>query len=66
MGIVIRNECCDCATSAYPCLGDNCSLRHCRILFCDKCKDEVQKLYIGLSGRELCDRCALKELEVIE
>lgn len=64
--IVEENRCCDCAVPAYPCLGDSCSLRHCRVLYCDNCKDEVDKLYIGLSGRELCAECTLEELEVVE
>lgn len=64
--IIEENRCCDCAAPAYPCLGDSCSLRHYRVLICDSCGDEVDKLYISVSGRELCSDCALEELEVIE
>lgn len=60
-----ENRCCNCAVPAYPCLGDSCSLRHCRVLYCDNCKDEVEKLYI-LDGDELCESCVLERLEVIE
>lgn len=60
-----ENRCCDCAVPAYPCLSDSCSLRHCRVLYCDKCKDEVDKLY-DFYGEEICKECLLKEFEVIE
>lgn len=60
-----ENRCCECAVPAYPCLGDSCSLKHCRVLYCDNCKDEVDKLYI-LDGDELCESCVLERLEVIE
>lgn len=61
-----EDRCCFCSVPAYPCLGDSCSLRHCRVLYCDNCCNEVDKLYIGVSGKELCDFCALEELEVVE
>ena len=35
--LVERNECCDCATGAYPCLGESCSRRHMPRLACDRC-----------------------------
>lgn len=60
------NECCHCAVPPYPCIGDSCPNRHVRRLFCDWCGSEEDKLYIGISGRELCGECALEELEVVE
>lgn len=60
-----ENRCCDCAVPAYPCLGDSCELRHCRVLYCDKCKDEVDRLY-KYGGEELCESCVLDRLEVAE
>lgn len=63
--IRVENDCCGCAVPAYPCLGDSCPLRHSRHLYCDKCGDEVDKLYI-IGNKELCDECALEELEVLE
>lgn len=65
MSVVEENRCCGCAVPVYPCLGDSCSLRHCRVLYCDKCKDEVDKLY-DFYGEEICEECLLKEFEVIE
>lgn len=65
MGILISNDCCDCAVPAYPCLGDSCPLRHQKHFYCDKCADEVDKLYI-VNGMKLCGSCALEELETVE
>lgn len=61
-----ENDCCDCAVPAYPCLGDSCPLRHAKHYYCDNCHDEVDKLYIGISGNQLCAECALEELETVE
>lgn len=58
-------ECCDCATPSYPCRGNTCSNRHRQVLICDKCGEEVEKLYRTGDG-ELCEECLLGEYEVIE
>lgn len=47
------------------CLGDSCPRRHTAVLICDECGDEVEKLY-KVEGMQLCSRCALVELEVVE
>ena len=57
-----ENECVDCG---LPCMGDRCPNRHVKRLYCDRCEDEVDTLYI-VDGEELCDRCALDALEKIE
>lgn len=64
--IKIISECAGCATPQYPCVGDMCPLSHSKRYICDNCKEEVEKLYYGVSGRELCAECALEELEVVE
>lgn len=64
--IKTHNDCCGCAVPAYPCLGDSCPLRHQKHYYCDSCGDDVEELYYGVSGRELCADCALKELEKVE
>lgn len=63
--VTYENECCGCATPAYPCLGSGCPNRHVKHLYCDKCKDDVEKLYLH-DGTELCEACLLREFEVIE
>lgn len=55
-----------CVSCGLPCIGDSCRNYNYRILECDSCHDEVDKLYIGVSGLELCSKCALEELQVIE
>lgn len=60
------NGCCDCATAGYPCVGSTChNLQAYRVLICDECKDEVDKLYI-VDDKELCSNCALETFDVIE
>lgn len=60
------NGCCGCAAPAYPCMGSTCpNLQEYEVLICDKCKDEVDKLYI-VDGDELCSDCALETFDVIE
>lgn len=41
------------------------ALRHVKHLYCDKCGEDVERLY-EFDGKELCGDCVLKELEVIE
>lgn len=60
-----EDECCGCATENYPCIGSACPYRHVKHLYCDKCGEDVEKLY-KFDGKELCGDCALKELEVVE
>lgn len=62
-----ENQCCDCATPAYPCLGDNCGLRHVKVYICDQCEFEVG--YGDLfeyEGEELCIDCIQKRLTRVE
>ena len=63
--ITYEDECCGCATESYPCLGSACPNRNVPHLYCDKCKEEVEKLY-KYDGQEICEECLLKEFEVIE
>ena len=59
------NECCDCATESYPCIGDACSLRHAIYYRCDRCgcdgltEDDIHKV----DGEDLCDACYDEEFE---
>ena len=65
MVVRYENQCCSCAVPGYTCLGDNCPNRHVKVFECDKCHNEVDKLYI-LDGMELCDDCVLERLEPVE
>lgn len=55
-----------CVECGLPCRYEACPNYKVRVLECDSCHEESDKLYIGVSGRELCAECALKELEVTE
>ena len=59
----IENDCCDCATGSYPCLGNSCPKRNAEHYYCDKCGDEA-KLY-EFEGSELCIDCIEKSLTVV-
>ena len=39
--ITYEDECCGCATPAYPCMGDACPNRNVPHLYCDRCKEEA-------------------------
>lgn len=60
--VQIVNECCDCATEGYPCLGSSCSRRHVKHYICDKCKEEFEPeaLYL-IEDEHLCAECALND-----
>lgn len=61
-----ENECCGCAVPAYPCMGSACPNRRVPYLYCDKCGEEVDKLY-EYDSQQLCIDCietSLKEVEV--
>lgn len=57
--VKVENRCCDCATPAYPCLGNACSLRNMRVHYCDTCGEELDEIY-DVDSEELCEYC-LKE-----
>ena len=67
MSVIITNDCCDCATPGYPCLGSACNLRHSPHYFCDECDDEVESGELfWYEGRQLCGNCVFEELEVVK
>ena len=47
--IVYENECCGCATPAYPCIGESCSKRRVPHYYCDLCGEEI---FIGEIGEQ--------------
>ncbi len=56
----IENHCCGCAVPAYPCLGSSCPERHVKVLYCDLCEQEADKLYrvdTGMDDEEICREC---------
>jgi hypothetical protein len=59
-----ENDCCECATDNYRCLGYHCPRRRVEHFYCDACGDE-SKLYF-YDGKELCISCVESLLEHIE
>ena len=59
-----ENECCDCAVPAYPCMGDTCPNRNVKHLYCDKCGEDCEELYV-FDGEELCEECLLDSFKKI-
>ncbi len=55
---ILKNECRDCATPGYPCIGDSCPYTHIKIHSCDDCGCEEETLY-EYEGKELCQDCLL-------
>ena len=62
--ITYEDECVGCPTE-LGCMGSACPYKNVPHLYCDKCEDEVEKLY-KYGGQEICEDCLLKEFEVIE
>ena len=63
--ITYENECCGCATPAYPCMGDACPNRNVPHLYCDRCKEEADTLY-EYEGEQVCVDCILKILDKVK
>lgn len=57
-----ENQCVDCG---FPCKYEACRYYKVKLLECDNCHDEVDKLY-RFGGMELCESCVLERLEVVE
>ena len=62
--VVIEDECVGCSPG-MGCLGSVCPNQNVKHYICDKCDDDVEKLYY-YEGRELCLDCIEQLLEVVE
>ena len=62
--IKYENECVGCPTE-LGCMGNACPNRDVPLLCCDKCGDDVERLY-EYNGEELCVECLLDKFNVIE
>lgn len=65
--IIKSNDCCDCASPGFPCIGRNCKLLDRTHYICDRCDEETYEgeLY-WFNGEQLCIDCILEELEVVK
>lgn len=62
--IIYEDECVGCPTE-LGCMGNACPNRNIKHLYCDKCGDDVEKLY-KYDGQEICEDCLLEEFEIIK
>lgn len=56
-----------CVCCGLPCLGESCPNKSVLHLYCDKCKQEVARLFyspISIDA-QLCEDCVLEELEEV-
>ena len=53
--LVYKNECCNCATPGYPCLGSMCPNRNVPVHVCDECGREIDEIF-RFDGAELCEK----------
>lgn len=60
----VENDCCGCASPAYPCLGNSCPRRSVVHFYCDRCNEETELYHY--EGEELCIECIEKSLEKVE
>lgn len=62
------NECCDCATDTYPCIGDECPQLHKTYYRCDECgTDELTEGEIHhVDDMDFCERCYEKYEDELE
>ena len=57
-----RSNCVDCG---FPCMGPACRNGAYMAKICDRCGDEVERLY-EFDGEELCANCIFEELVEVE
>lgn len=62
-----ENQCCDCATESYHCIGRGCKFLNVKIYICDCCKNEFDygELFY-FEDRQLCINCIKNNLEKVE
>ncbi len=60
-----ENECCDCASPAYPCIGEHCARRRTPHYYCDECKEEFEDIY-EYEDAELCIGCIEQKLTKVK
>ena len=59
-----ENECVGCPPE-MGCIGSACPNRNVKYLYCDKCGDDAEKLYV-VDGKEICEDCLHKMFDTIE
>ena len=58
-----ENECVGCPKE-MSCLGNICPYKNVKHLYCDKCGEDCEELYV-FDGEELCEECLLDSFKKI-
>ena len=61
--IKYEDECVGCPPN-MGCMGDACKYRNVKHLYCDKCEEECEELYL-YDKEELCEDCLKKQFKTI-
>jgi hypothetical protein len=59
------DECMECASPLYPCQGEACRFKRRKILVCDRCGYEADKLYLFENRFQLCDECLMEQFDTV-
>ncbi len=55
---VFENQCCSCATPAYPCIGSACPNRNVLVYYCDICNSPIEEGHLYCVDEEdVCEDC---------
>ena len=54
-----EDDCVGCNEQGLPCRSSSCVLRNVKHLYCDRCKSDVDKLYL-YDDMEVCEDCLLE------
>lgn len=58
---ISENDCCNCSSEGYRCMGDYCLLKNSYHYYCDCCKEEqLQEELYKYEDKELCINCLLE------
>ena len=58
-----ENECVGCPPE-MGCMGDACKYRNVPHLYCDKCGEDCEELYV-VGDEELCEDCLKEQFDII-
>lgn len=61
--IKYEDECVGCPPE-MGCIGEACIYRNVKHLYCDKCEEDCEELYV-CDGKELCEDCLKRQFDKI-
>jgi len=55
----------NCVSCGFPCMKDSCPNYKVRVCICDKCKEEVERLF-WYNGFQYCKDCLVSEFDEVD